>query len=198
MLPPQGVRENPNPRIATVLVLQVNLGLHIGDICDMSLSNIVKEGNRYRLDIVEQKTHKKRVLTVPAEVYTYIQKYALQMGINPKAFLFNITVRAVQKVLQQVTGHGIVGRIIPYHRMNVGKLDGVNFLSLSAPLYYRKAEHFDKLVSTHKGGSYMLWIDFFVCSIHEAARQAITLIRHYDLLSKGLIPRRLRRKKGIE
>ena len=49
----------PNKRIATALTLEANLGLRIGDILKLRLSDIVRDGDRYRLDIIEQKTGKK-------------------------------------------------------------------------------------------------------------------------------------------
>lgn len=90
----------PNLRIATALTLQANLGLRVGDIVNLKLSDIVKDGNRYRLDIIEQKTKKKRTFTVPTEIYTYLQSYALENSIRPNQKLFDITVRQVQNHLQ--------------------------------------------------------------------------------------------------
>ena len=48
----------PNERIATALMLEANLGLRISDIIKLRLSDIVKDGERYRLSIIEQKTSK--------------------------------------------------------------------------------------------------------------------------------------------
>ena len=45
----------PNNRIATALVLEANLGIRISDILNLKLKDIVKDGNRYRLDIIEIK-----------------------------------------------------------------------------------------------------------------------------------------------
>lgn len=73
----------PNERIATVLVLEANLGLRISDILQLRLSAVIRDGSRYRLDIVERKTGKKREFTVPVEIYSYIQNYALENGISP-------------------------------------------------------------------------------------------------------------------
>lgn len=50
----------PNERVATALVLEANLGLRISDIIHLRLADIVKDGERYRLSIVEQKTKKAR------------------------------------------------------------------------------------------------------------------------------------------
>ena len=95
-----GHKVKPNKRIAAVLILEGNLGLRISDILSLSLSAIVKDGNRYRLDIIEKKTRKKREFTVPIEIYTYIQSYALENRINPNARLFPISARAVQHHLK--------------------------------------------------------------------------------------------------
>lgn len=89
-----------NSRIATALTLEANLGLRIGDILQLRLSNIIRDGERYRLDIVEQKTNKKREFTVPTDIYIYIQNYALENNINPSAKLFDIGERAVNKHLK--------------------------------------------------------------------------------------------------
>ena len=43
----------PNPRVATALVIEANLGLRIGDILDLKLSSFIRDGDRYRLDIRE-------------------------------------------------------------------------------------------------------------------------------------------------
>ena len=95
-----GKKTKPNIRVSVALTLQANLGLRIGDIINLKLSDIVKDGNRYRLDITEQKTGKKREFTVPNEIYTYLQSYALENSIRPNQKLFPITVRQVQKHLQ--------------------------------------------------------------------------------------------------
>lgn len=92
----------PNNRIATALSLEANLGLRISDILRLSLNAIVHDGNRYRLDIVEKKTKKKREFTVPIEIYSYIQNYVLENNINPASKLFPISERTVQNHLQMV------------------------------------------------------------------------------------------------
>ena len=92
----------PNKKIATALTLEANLGLRISDILQLRLSAIIRDGDRYRLNIVEQKTKKKREFTVPTDIYIYIQNYALENNINPSAKLFAIGERAVNKHLQLV------------------------------------------------------------------------------------------------
>lgn len=60
-----GTDFKPNVRIATALVIEANLGLRIEDILSLKLGDIIADGNRYRLNIVEKKTGKKRVLQFP-------------------------------------------------------------------------------------------------------------------------------------
>ncbi len=98
----EGKVVNPNERIATALTLEANLGLRISDILQLRLSAIIRDGDRHRLNIVEQKTQKKREFTVPTDIYVYIQKYALDNNISPTAKLFDISERAVNKHLKAI------------------------------------------------------------------------------------------------
>ena len=100
-----GVVHNRNERIATILVIEYNLGLRVGDILNLTMNSFVKEGNRYRLDIYEQKTGKFRNFTVPNEVYQFVRDYAYAHNISTKAKLFPITERAVLKHLKVVCSH---------------------------------------------------------------------------------------------
>lgn len=90
----------PNNRIATALVLEANLGLRIGDVLLLHACDIIKDGERYRLDITEEKTKKQRNFTVPVELYNYILQYALDNGISSRGKLFDISERAIQKHLK--------------------------------------------------------------------------------------------------
>ena len=98
----KGVRIKANKKVLAATVIQANLGLRISDVMSLKLSDIVKDGARYRLDITEQKTGKKREFTIPYEVYSYIQGYMIEMGIKPTQPLFDISIRAVQKHLKIV------------------------------------------------------------------------------------------------
>ena len=92
----------PNERIATARVLEGNLGLRISDILKLRLCDIVKDGDRYRLEIVEQKTGKSRVFTVPLVIQQYIENYCLRNGIRRDELMFPLTERAIQKQLKIV------------------------------------------------------------------------------------------------
>lgn len=96
----EGVQYKPNERIATVLQLEYNLGLRVGDILNLTMDSFMRDGNRYRLDIHEQKTGKYRNFTVPVKIYNFIRDYAYDNSVNPKARLFPITERAVLKHLK--------------------------------------------------------------------------------------------------
>lgn len=89
----------PNERIATALVLEGNLGLRISDILSLRPSNILLDGDRYRLEVVEQKTGKQRIFTVPLVIQQYIENYCLRNNIRRHDLMFPITARAVQKQL---------------------------------------------------------------------------------------------------
>ena len=64
-----GYKFKPNNSIATLLVLQANLGLRLSDILHLHICDIVTDGGRYRLNITEQKTGKSRTFTVIPELY---------------------------------------------------------------------------------------------------------------------------------
>ena len=76
--------------------------MRISDILRLRLCDIVRDGDRYRLAIVEQKTGKERVFTVPLVIQQYLENYALRNGIGRTEALFPITERAVQKQLALV------------------------------------------------------------------------------------------------
>ncbi|WP_094375777.1 tyrosine-type recombinase/integrase [Lachnotalea glycerini] len=97
-----GVDYRANERIATVLILEYNLGLRVGDILNLTVDSFVKDCSRYCLDIYEQKTGKYRNFNVPDEVYQFIRDYTYEHNISPKSKLFLITERAVLKHLKVV------------------------------------------------------------------------------------------------
>lgn len=95
-----GRKVKPNIRIATILVLEATLGLRLGDVLSLKMDSFLKDGQRWRLDVVEKKTGKAREFTVPDDVYSFIQNYAYEQGISKKAKLFNISSRQVERFLE--------------------------------------------------------------------------------------------------
>ena len=105
-----GKEFKPNNRLASALVVQANLGVRISDILKLTLSDIVYESGRYRLDIVEQKTGKVRDFPIPDGLYTFLKNYASENHINQRARLFPVCERALQKQLAIVAEYlGIDG-----------------------------------------------------------------------------------------
>lgn len=92
----------PNPRIATALEIQANTGLRIGDIVSLRMSCIIKDGNRYRFNMFEEKTGKKRTFIIPPAVYGFLREYVDKFGIGEDDVIFSVTERQVQKHLKKV------------------------------------------------------------------------------------------------
>lgn len=103
--------QRPNERVAAALVLEANLGIRISDIMRLRLSDVVRDGNRYRLDIREKKTKKKRVFTVPDAIMAYLQNYCLENSISKDQKIFPITERQVQRILQRTAFYLDMDRI---------------------------------------------------------------------------------------
>lgn len=94
-----------NKTIATIIQVEANTGLRIGDVCDLRLNDIIRDGLRYRFNMRESKTGKIRTFTVPDPVYHMLEKYAKHNEIDPEEKLFKIGVRDVQRKLAQVTDY---------------------------------------------------------------------------------------------
>lgn len=94
-----------NNQLATIFQLQAVAGLRIGDILKLKLSDLVKDGNRRRFDVVEEKTGKKRTFTIPSDVYLFLRDYADDNKIGKRENLFNIGERAAQKQLKIVADY---------------------------------------------------------------------------------------------
>lgn len=96
------LNRRPNNQIATILVLEANLGLRLSDVLNLTLNSIIKDGERYRLNIKELKTNKERTFTVLPEIYLFIKQYCIDNEIKSTEKIFNIGERAVQKHLKLV------------------------------------------------------------------------------------------------
>lgn len=98
----EGVPHKPNPQVATILLLQANLGCRINDIVHMTVENIEYDGEAWRLNLIEQKTGKARPFIVPTPVKAIIDNYC-EMNDITSGRLFNISAQAVWKAMRQVT-----------------------------------------------------------------------------------------------
>ena len=97
------ISHTPHDMIATALVVESNLGLRIGDVLSLKLSDIIKDGERYRLNVVEDKTNKKRTFTVPPSTYDYIYRYCQKSKLSDDELIFDTTERNVNKLLSACT-----------------------------------------------------------------------------------------------
>lgn len=89
----------PNSRVAMALILEANLGIRVSDIVKLRLSDIILDGQNYRLNITERKTGKRREFYVPQYLVFYIQNFCITNGINRDERIIAITTRQVQRVL---------------------------------------------------------------------------------------------------
>lgn len=99
-----GVKHRPNNQLATILILEANLGCRIGDILNLTTDSIILDGSVYKLNIVEQKTGKKRCFIVPKPVKAFIDAYIRTENIY-RGPLFDIKAPAVWKQLRAVTAY---------------------------------------------------------------------------------------------
>ena len=95
----------PNERVAMALVLEGNLGIRIGDILQLKLNSFIRDGARYRLDIQEEKTGKKRTFTVPFPIYQYVENYCLRNSIGRDQLILPISSRTVQSILKMASDY---------------------------------------------------------------------------------------------
>ena len=99
-----GVTHRPNMQLATILILEANLGCRIGDIISMTTDSIIDDGGIFKLNIIEQKTGKKRNFIVPKPVKVFIDNYIREANIY-RGPLFDIKAPAVWKQLRAVTAY---------------------------------------------------------------------------------------------
>lgn len=99
-----GVKHRPNKQLATILILEANLGCRIGDILNLTTDSIILDGTVYKLNITEQKTGKKRCFIVPKPVKNFIDAYVREANLY-RGPLFDIKAPAVWKQLRAVTAY---------------------------------------------------------------------------------------------
>lgn len=95
----QGRELHKHPDVAACLMVQANTGMRIGDIITLRLSNIIKDGGKWRLNLTEDKTDKVRLFTVPDCVYDFMYNYAKENNIGRDDILFPISERRLQRVI---------------------------------------------------------------------------------------------------
>lgn len=94
-----GIPHKPNDQVADILVLEANLGCRIGDIVTLRHDSFVCDNGIWKINIVEEKTDKKRTFIVPSQVKKFIDK----MDYGKDGYIFSIKAPAVWKQLRAVT-----------------------------------------------------------------------------------------------
>lgn len=97
-----GIYHRPNKQFATILVLEANLGCRIGDIVNLTTDSIIRDGQFWKLNIVEEKTGKKRNFIVPEAVKAFIDDYCNEEGIY-SGRIFKCSKAAVWKNMRFIT-----------------------------------------------------------------------------------------------
>ena len=92
----------PNHRAAMALVLEANTGLRISDIVKLRLRDIIRDGGKWRYSIVEQKTGKERIFTVPDDLRQFIVEWCYRNGVKDSEPIVGIQRRSVQDALKKV------------------------------------------------------------------------------------------------
>lgn len=93
----------PNHRVAMAAKLEYATGMRISDIVRMRQKDIVKDGNRYRLDLTEKKTGKKRTFRISNAVYDCIDDYCAKHKIPSSEPIIGTSTYAIQKQLKYVS-----------------------------------------------------------------------------------------------
>lgn len=94
-----GIRHKPNDQVADILVLEANLGCRIGDIVALRHDDFICDDGIWKINIVEEKTDKKRTFIIPKKVKEFIDK--LNYGEGGR--IFKISEPAVWKQMRAVT-----------------------------------------------------------------------------------------------
>ena len=102
--------QKPAPHTANALLIEANLGIRVSDICKLRLSDIIKDGNRHRLNITEQKTGKLRTFTVSEQLYNFLCE------IDTGDRLIPVSERQIQRQLKNTVDYlGYDAQLIGTH-----------------------------------------------------------------------------------
>lgn len=95
----------PNQKLGFLLQLQANLGIRVGDMVKLKLSDFVPNGKGgYKIDIIEEKTLKRREFNIPNDLYMIIKLYALENKIKKELF-YRMGERNIQQHLKVICNH---------------------------------------------------------------------------------------------
>ena len=97
-----GVTHRPNPRLAFAVKLEYATGMRISDIVKLRRGDVVRDGSKYRLDVTEQKTGKRRVFRISQAIYDGIAEFCDEYNIGKNDKIIGGCTYGVQKRLKEV------------------------------------------------------------------------------------------------
>lgn len=106
-----GITHRPNYRVAFACKLEYATGMRISDVVKLRQKDIVKDGDRYRLDIKEKKTGKKRTFRINQQIYNCIDEYCAEHDIPQDKPIIGGTTYSIQKQLKYVREYIGIDRI---------------------------------------------------------------------------------------
>lgn len=95
----------PNDEVATMVVVQANIGVRICDLVSLKPKSILVDGEDYMLDIVEKKTGKLRNYVADEMLVNIIKDYYEKNEIGEDEFIFNMTERNAQIRIKAAAEH---------------------------------------------------------------------------------------------
>lgn len=93
-----GVKIKANPQIYLICLIQLNTGLRIGDVLKLRVRDI----SNGKMVVKEQKTGKNQNRRINNEIGAIIRKYCKDNFLSNDDYIFDFSVRWVQKFLQKV------------------------------------------------------------------------------------------------
>lgn len=130
-----GIKRKPDERTAAVIVVEANLGCRLGDVLNLTHESFELEDGIYKLNIIEEKTKKKRCFVVPENVIEFIDDYACKHP-NNSGKIFAGTKSTVQKSIKHVCDY------LGYHH-----IASHSFRKMAASRLYEKSGYDIQLVS---------------------------------------------------
>lgn len=95
----------PNNTIATMIVIQANLGVRVCDLVSLKPKNILTDGDDYMLDIIEKKTGKLRNYLVSQEIVNLLKDYIEENNIGDNEYVFNMSKENMQRFMLAASKH---------------------------------------------------------------------------------------------
>jgi len=96
-----GIPHKPNDQVADILVLEANLGCRLGDIINLKHEDFICDNGTWKINIVEEKTGKRRTFIVPKAVKELID----DMNYGNNGRIFSLSKQAVWKHMRLISAY---------------------------------------------------------------------------------------------